>query len=297
MDARDLNDLIVFRTIVESGSFTAAARKLDKVQSGVSQSIKNFERRLGIVLFARSTRSLRLTADGQRLFESIVPALTQIEVGLGQAKDSSEVPHGILRITTLEYPANTILLPAIAAFRKIYPQVEFDIDVSDRLTDIVKSGFDAGIRFNQHLSDDMISVPISVDLHSVVAAAPRYFEQFGRPLRLSDLATHSCLNYRTATHGSQYRWQFTENGKSIAKAVSGPVTVNDAPTMINAALHGLGLIYSFDAHITDHLTSGRLLTCLETFQTHWGPYRLFYPGKHQKTGALNALIPFLKGLR
>jgi len=297
MDRRDIADLLVFQTVVEAGSFTRAAARMGRAQSGVSQAVSALEARLGVPLLARSTRSVRPTEAGQRLLEQVAPALRQIESGLSEARQGHDQPSGTLRLTVMEYPARAILVPALTEFLADYPGVRVDIHVSDRFTDVVAGGFDAGIRFGTHVEKDMVAVPLGPDVRAAIVAAPSYYARRGYPERLEDLAAHDCLNYRTASHGDLFRWMFREGARTIEIPVGGAAIFNDGPVMIEAALAGLGLAYVFEPHVAEHLDSGRLEACLERFCPVWSGYHLYYPSRSQKSAALSALVNHLRHRR
>lgn len=294
MDRRDIADLLAFQAIVEAGSFTRAAARMGRAQSGLSQAVSALEARLGVSLLARSTRSVRPTEAGQRLLEQAAPALRQIESGLSEARQGRDQPSGTLRLTAMEYPARAILVPAMPEFLARYPGVRMDIHVSDRFTDIVGGGFDAGIRFGTHLEKDMVATPIGPDVNVSIVAAPAYYARRGRPERLDDLAAHDCLNYRTASHGDLFHWMFRQGARTVQMPVEGSTIFNDAPVMIEAALAGLGLAYTFEPHVAEHLASGRLEACLTRFCPVWSGYHLYYPSRNQKSAALSALVKLLR---
>lgn len=297
MDRRDLADLLLFQAVAEEGSFTRAANRLGRAQSGLSQTIRALEKRLGIPLLARTTRTVRPTAAGRRLLETLSPALRQIEDGLAEMKQGHAGVSGTLRLTVMEYPARAILMPALPGFLARHPGVTIDLHVSDRLTNIVEGGFDAGIRLGAHLERDMVAVPIGPDIRAAVVAAPAYYARRGRPGRPEDLAAHDCINYRLASHGDAFRWLFRQGERTMQVAVKGPIALNDGPVLIQAALGGLGLAYIFEPHVSDHLASGRLERCLEAFCPTWSGYHLYYPGRHQKSAALTALVDHLRAGR
>ncbi|WJS85599.1 LysR family transcriptional regulator [Paracoccus sp. TOH] len=294
MDRRDIADLLIFQAVVEAGSFTRAASRMGRAQSGLSQAVGALEARLGITLLARSTRSVRPTEVGQRLLQQVAPALRQIESGLSEIRQERGQPSGTLRLTAMEYPARAILVPALSRFLARHPGVKVDLHVSDRFTDVVKGGFDAGIRFGTHLEKDMVAVPVGPDMKAAIVAAPAYYARRGYPNRLDDLAAHDCLNYRTASHGDLFRWMFHQRERTIEIPVQGPADFNDAPVMIEAALAGLGLAYTFESHVAEHLSSGRLEPCLAEFCPIWSGYHLYYPSRSQKSAALSALVELLR---
>ena len=297
MDRRDLADLLVFEVVAAEGSFTRAAARLGRAQSGVSQTVAALEARLGVPLLARTMRSVRPTEAGQRLLATLSPAQRAIEGGLAQARQGHDRITGTLRLTVMEYPARAILIPALPSFVACHPGVTVDIAVDDRLTDIVAGGFDAGIRFGTHLEGDMVAVPLSPDFRAVVVAAPGYLARRGRPERLEDLAAHDCIGFRMASHGDLYRWLFRQGDRNVEMAVHGTVTVNDAPVMIEAAVAGLGLAYALTPHVAGHLEAGRLVACLERFCPLWSGYHLYYPDRNRKSAPLAALVEHLKAGR
>lgn len=297
MDGRDLSDLQLFRVVAEEGSFTRAALRLGRAQSGISQAIAALERRIGVPLLARTTRNVRPTEAGQRLLASLAPALRQIEDGLTELKEARGGVVGTLRLTSIGYPAKAIMVPALTGFLEQYPNVTVDLRISDRLTDIVEAGFDAGIRMGAHLEQDMSAVPLGPDLRAVVVGSPRYFARRGVPQRLADLSGHACLNYRQASHSDLFRWSFRQGERRVEMAVKGPLITDDAPVMIEAALEGQGLCYLFEPFVAEHLAAGRLRTCLEEFCPLWSGYHLYYPGRHQKSPALAALVDYLQARR
>lgn len=294
MDHRDLADLLVLQAVAEAGSFTRAAARLGRAQSGLSQAVRALEGRLGVPLLARTTRSVRPTDAGRRLLEQVLPALRQIEGGLSEVGQERGRPSGQLRLTVMDHPARAILVPALAGFLSRHPDVTVDLHVSDRLTDIVEGAFDAGIRFGTHLERDMVAVSIGPDIRATVVGAPAYLARRGRPERLEDLSAHECINYLLASHGDVYRWMFRQGERTVEMAVGGRVVVNDGPVIIEAALAGLGLAYTFEPHVAEHLAAGRLERCLEAFCPTWSGYHLYYPGRHQKSAALTALVDHLR---
>ncbi|MBQ2262126.1 MAG: LysR family transcriptional regulator [Loktanella sp.] len=295
MDRSDLVDLQAFAAVAEEGSFTRAAARLGRAQSGVSQAVSGLEERLGSALFRRSTRSVRLTESGQRLLDVVAPALLAIDAELSGIRQGRAEVAGHVRLTVMAHPARAIVLPALREFLDKYPAVTVDLDVSDRLTDIVAGGFDAGIRFGRHLEQDMVAVPLGPDISTVIVASLDYFARHGVPEDPADLSRHACLNYRTASHGDLYRWGLRRGTKSLDVDVSGPVITNDGATLIDAAREGIGLAMVIEPLVRDDLAAGRLIACLAPFCPTWAGYHIYYPSRRQKSAALTALVDHLRG--
>jgi DNA-binding transcriptional LysR family regulator len=294
MDRRDFAELMIFQAVVDAGSFTRAAARLGRAQSGLSHAVSALEARIGVPLLARSTRSVRLTEAGQRLLEQVTPALDQIARSLTELRDERDQPSGTLRLTALEHPARAVLVPALAEFTRRYPQVKVDLHVSDKFVDIVGGRFDAGVRFGAHLEKDMVAVPIGADVQAAIVASPDYFLRKGIPMKIADIVMHERIDYRTASHGDVFRWRLLEGDRTFEIPTLGAVTVNDASVMIEAAIAGMGLAYTFIPHIANHLLVGRLQNCLEEFCPVWSGYHLYYPSRTQKSAALQAFIEVVR---
>lgn len=294
MDRRDLADLLVFETVAEAGSFTRAAARLGRAQSGLSHTVAELEARLGVALLARTTRSVRLTEDGQRLLDQVSPALRQISSGLDQVKSGCDEVTGKVRLSMTEDAAVRILVPVLPEFLKAHPAVKVDIRVDDRLSDVVAEGFDAGIRYGSHLEMDMIALPLGQDLKAVIVGSPVYFAKRGHPKSLKNLSEHECINIRTQSHDDVFLWRFRSGDRTIDLPVPGRVLVNGTQTILSAALAGLGLAYTFAPLVSEYISTGRLDCCLDEFCPTWPGYHLYYPSRRQKSKALDALISHLR---
>ncbi|MET3900332.1 DNA-binding transcriptional LysR family regulator [Devosia sp. UYZn731] len=294
MKREDLSDLAAFVAVAEECSFTRGAARLGLSQATLSQTVSNLERRLGIRLLARTTRSVRTTEAGQRLLDTLRPAFASIDEQVQALAALSDTPSGTIRLTSIRYPAMALVLPALPDFLKAYPGVKLEISVDDAFTDIVAGGFDAGIRFGHQVEKDMVAVPIGPDARAAVVATPSYFERHPKPDSPRDLHLHDCINFRLASAGNIFRWQFWENGRPLEVKVDGALTVNDGDTLEAAVIAGIGLAYIFEDQVADHLTSGRLIRCLEAWCPPLPGYHLYYPTRRQKTPALTALIDTLR---
>jgi DNA-binding transcriptional LysR family regulator len=297
MDQRELSGLLLFQAVAEEGSFTKAARRLGRSQSGLSQAISNLEAQMGVTLLARSTRSVRPTRAGQALLETVTPALREIDNRLIELKQAEGTLAGTLRLTVMEFPARTIVIPALPAFHAAHPNLTIDLEVSDQFVDIVAEGYDAGIRLGTHLEQDMISVPLSSDINAVIVGSPEYFSRWGIPQIPEDLSAHCCLNYRQPSHGDIYKWRFDLHGQQVNMSVKGSVITNDRQVMISAVRMGLGLAYMFRPYVSEDLAEGRLVSCLDEFCPVWPGYRLYYPARNQKSQALSAFVEHLRRAR
>src|SRR5712691_7862972 len=234
-----LDDLLAFVAVGRERSFTKAAAKLGVSQSALSHTIRELEARLGVRLLTRTTRSVSPTEAGERLLQNIGPRLEEIEAELAALSELRAKPAGTIRITAIEYAADTILLPKLAKLLRDYPDIKVEIIIDYGLTDIVAQRYDAGVRDGERVAKDMIAVRIAPDARMAVVGAPSYFKKRSEPKRPQDLIGHNCIKLRLRTHGGVYAWEFEKAGRELRVRVEGQLTFNATAQMLNAALAGL----------------------------------------------------------
>lgn len=284
---------MAFATVARERSFTRAAAKLGISSSALSHAMRNLEARLDVRLLARTTRSVAPTEAGESLLASIEPALTSIENGLAALDQWRETASGTVRITASTYAAQTVLLQKLPAFLRAYPDVNVEVNVEDRLVDIVAEGFDAGIRFQPSVSLDMIAVAIGPPLRTVVVGTPDYFARHPPPQVPADLADHVCVNFRLKT-GALLAWDLEENGKEIRIRPSGQFVANDGKLMAAAVRAGAGLGYMMEEEVADEIADGRLIQVLDGWCVPIPGLHLYHPSRRQSPQALRALIAALR---
>lgn len=292
--AEDLNDLAAFAIVAEARSFTRAAARLNISPSALSQTIGKLEKRLGVRLLARTTRSVALTEAGERLFNVVQPRFGDIEAELAALKSLRDRPSGNIRITTSEHPALTILEPALVGLMQLYPDISVEVSVDYGLTDIVANRFDAGIRLGEHLAQDMIAVPISPPLQMAVVGSPSYFTSHPRPLTPDDLHGHRCINIRFPRLGNLALWEFEKDGRAVKVRVKSVFVNNSMHLGLAAALDGIGLAWTGADFIRKHVAEGRLVQVLEDWCPTFAGYHLYYPSRTQPSSAFTALIEALR---
>lgn len=294
MEKRQLQDLVAFLAVAEEASFTRAAARLGVSQSALSQIIRGLEEHLGLRLFSRTTRSVSMTAAGDRLFALVAPSMRQIESGLEQITGLRDKPAGTVRLTADEYAVHSVLQPAIERFLLEYPDIRVELAVDYGLTDIVSGRFDAGVRRGGLVEKDMIAVPISDSHPMAVVGTPAYFGRRPEPKNPRDLTEHSCINLRLPTHGEQFSWLFVEAGKEVRVKVDGPLVTNSIASVRDAALAGLGLAYLPQAYVQKELESGELAEVLGDRSKTFEPYHLYYPSRHHLSPAFSLLLKALR---
>lgn len=282
-----------FLAVARHASFRAAAAELGVTPAAVSQAIRTLETKTGLVLFQRTTRRVGLTEAGDKFLLRVRPAAAQIAEAFDALTDLRERPAGLLRLSVPRVALPLVVEPALADFRRAYPDVAVDIDVNDGAVDLTSNNLDAGIRIGEQVERDMIAVRLTSDLQWSVLGAPAYFATRGRPRTPEDLTRHECIRYRFLTAGSIYRWEFVRAGREFSVDVPGSVTVNDGGLMTSCALKGMGLIYTADLFAARELATNALESVLEEFLPKTPGLFLYFPARTQTQPKLRAFIDTL----
>jgi DNA-binding transcriptional LysR family regulator len=302
MKRDELNDLAAFVVVADEMSFTRAASKLGMSPSALSHAMKALEDRLDLRLLARTTRRVSTTEAGDRLLRTLRPAFEDIHAELMSLSDLRDKPAGNLRITMPRHAATSVVWPMLPDFLKAHPDIRIELTIDEGLTDIIESRYDAGIRFGEKIAKDMVAVRIGSNVRRVVVGSPDYFTNHPIPKAPQDLIRHRCINYRFATSGGLYLWEFEEKGRfsqgeappTFQIRVDGNLIFNDSDLILAATLAGQGLGYLLEDQITDLVAEGRLIQVL----TEWCPtsegYYLYHPNRRQTPSALTALVEALR---
>ncbi len=286
----DLRGAQAFVAVAEQRSFSGAARGLGVTPSALSQAVRSLEDRLGVPLLVRTTRSVGLTDAGRRLLQRLAPALRETGAALVEARGSADVVQGTLRITAGRLTVPLIVEPILQALLQRHPALSIEVAVDDRFVDIVAEGFDAGIRLSESIQSDFTVVRLTPAFRLLVAGAPGYFARQGRPRRPRELLNHDCINYRSASTGAFYAWEFQRRGREQQVAVKGRVACNDGAMMLRAALAGLGLVYLHEQALAPHVARGALELVLEDYAVSVPWFFLYFPKKSGLQPKLRAFI-------
>jgi len=288
----ELGELAAFAIVAEERSFTRAAVRLGVSQSALSHSMRGLERRLGLQLLARTTRSVSPTAAGAALLRDLTPALERIEQSLAETRKLRERPAGRIRLVTSRSAACLVLLPKLAKFARDYPEITLDVTTSNNPVDLVAGEYDAGIQIGEFIQRDMIAVRASKDLRLAVVGSPAYFESHQIPRRPADLKDHSCIAFRFRS--GIYRWEFQKGRKATTFHPQGPVTFDDPDSVIQAALNGIGIGMAIEDSLAELIAEGRLVQVLRDWCPAFPGYFLYYPSRQNQPAALSALISTLR---
>lgn len=292
----DLADFTYFLAIARHRSFSRAGVELGVTASGMSHAMRGLEGRLGVRLLNRTSRSVTLTAAGEALRDAVERPFAEIASAVEGLNRFRDTPAGRIRLNVVADAATLLLGPVMAAFADRYPDVEIDIVASNRMIDVIDSGFDAGIRHGGTVPEDMIAQRLSGDLRWVVAAAPAYLARFGTPGSPADLVGHRCIGVRLGDDRI-YRWEFEGPEGEFAVPVASRITADDGRAMLAMALGGTGLIYGVEPLFAPFVASGALSLVLEAWSTTGPGYELYYPSRRHVPTGLRALIDLIRELQ
>jgi DNA-binding transcriptional LysR family regulator len=288
-----LDGVETFLSVAQHRSFRRAAAELGVTPSAISQAIRALEARVGAALFIRTTRSVGLTEAGQRFLSHARPAFEELVAASEAARELGQRPTGLLRLSVPRAVVPILLEPLIVSFSQAYPEIEVEIAVSEELVDLAAEGFDAGIRLGQFIAPDMVAVRITPPFSFAVVGSPDYLRGRKRPERIDDLRDHACLRMRRS-NGSIAPWPFVDGNKTVEAIVSGPLIAHDYPTLLGAAIQGLGLAHVPGPLAKAAIAEGRLQALLTPFAVTTPGVFLYHPGRRQVLPKLRAFIEHIK---
>ncbi len=292
----DLSDLSMFAAVARAGGFREAARALKTSASRLSASVRRLEDDAGVRLLTRTTRSVVLTEAGAWLLDRSQAALQDLTATGGELAGFRGQTAGTLKLNVPVAAARLVLPSILNAFLLAHPDIRLELLVSDDLVDMVRSGCDAGIRYEERLEQDMVAVPIGARRQRLAtAASPTYLDAHGRPQHPQDLLHHACLRHRFPS-GTMPAWAFEKEGMAVSIDPDGPLVVTTiaADVEIEAAIAGLGVVYLFEDWLRPALDAGALEPVLEQWWSGFpGPF-LYYPSRRHMPGPLRAFVDFVK---
>lgn len=259
-----LDGVEAFLGVAQHRSFRKAAAELGVTPSAISQAVRALEVRVGAALFMRTTRSVGLTEAGERFLSRAKPAFEELVAASEVARELGQRPTGLLRLSVPRAVVPILLEPLVASFCQAYPEVEVEIAASGELVDLAAEGFDAGIRLGQFIAADMVAVRLTPPFPLVVVGSPGYLRRQKRPERIDDLRGHACLRMRRS-NGSIAPWPFIDGNKTVEAIVSGPLVAHDYPTLLGAAIQGVGLAQVPGPLTEAPIADGRLQALLTPF--------------------------------
>ncbi|TWD48844.1 LysR family transcriptional regulator [Agrobacterium vitis] len=289
MEQASLRELNAVITIARRGTFRAAAVELEMSTTALSHMIAKFEAALGVRLFNRTTRSVSLTDAGRLLVDQVTPSLHDIFDTLTTVRSQRETPSGTIRINAAPFAARAIMSPIVVEFLRRYPDMHIDLVTEGKMVDIVKDGFDLGVRVASLVPTDMIAVSLGSPHRHAAIASPDYLERYGIPMVPADLLAHKCIRVRLPD-GSLFPWRFEKQGEPVQINVQGPITLDEASLVKAAVIEGMGIGYVIEQDILPDIIAGRLIRLLEDWTPPYPGLCLYYPGRRNLSAGMKAFL-------
>ena len=288
----DLRDLEAFLAVARTRNFRRAALEQQVSVSSLSQRLRAIEERLGVRLMNRTTRSVALTEAGELLLYRAGPAIAEVNGAMDDVRGLRAVPSGRLRINAPPPALDLVLAPMVAPFVAAYPQIDLEIVGDSSFVDIVAQGFDAGVRYGEHLAQDMIAVPLGPPQRYVVVASPDYVARNGRPKHPRELLDHGCIRIRFG-QGALLELEFEKARQVVKVSPPAKLIVNYPGVAQRAACDGIGFWMTFEGYAREGIESGALVSVLDDWcEPFPGPF-LYYPSRRQTPPALAAFVAFV----
>jgi LysR family transcriptional activator of dmlA len=277
--------------LARHGSLSAAARALDLTPPAATKRLSQLEARLGVRLVNRTTRSLSLTSEG----ETYVAHATRILASIGEMEEavtsSKAAPRGLLRINATLGFGRTVIAPIVSHFARLHPQVEVQMEVTDRPVDLVERGVDLAIRFGA-LPDKRLVARRVMSNRRMLCASPAYLAQHGEPQHLADLARHRCILHRQ-NDDAYGIWRFTKGELDESVKVQGALASNDGDIVLGWALDGHGILVRSEWDLARYVESGRLKVVLPEWRLPSADLFVYYPNRRNQAARTRAFIDFL----
>jgi DNA-binding transcriptional LysR family regulator len=277
-----------FRTVVETGGFSAAARRLGLSKAAVSKQVAELEAHFGTALLQRTTRRLNATDAGQRYFENCVRLLDELSEVEAEVRQSQAEPSGRLRVSAPINFGNAVLGPVICAIAQRYPKLEIQVELNDRFVDLIEEGFDVALRIRTNLPDSSLIARRMCAVTRSVCAAPSYLKRHGTPKTPAELKDHACLIYTLST--SPFDWKFSAGNKITTVRVDGGIQSNNGQFLMSFLHAGMGIALLPDFAVGDDIRKGKLKRILENFPVEPHDLYLVYPANRHQSPKLRAFM-------
>ncbi len=285
-----LGTLSIFVQAAEGGSFVAASQRLGLSSSAVGKAIARLEQEMGVRLFHRSTRSMTLTEEGSFFLDTCRRVLSELDRAQAQLSRSHSEPHGLLRVS---FPlTGMLLMPAISAFMKAYPDITLDLDFTDRLVDVIEEGFDAVVRTGEVRDTRLMSRKLGSFRHRIVVS-PAYLEREGIPLVPEDLSSHRCMHHRFANSGKLEPWPLARSGKDLRIALPTTTVASTLEPLIHLAKNGFGITCLPHFAVAQQIEQGTLVSILQDFTAEAGVFRVLWPTSRYLSPKIRVFVDFM----
>lgn len=294
-DGRLLSGVSVLSAIIEGGSLARAAAALGLSPSGVSRALSRLEARIGVRLLDRTTRAVRLTDEGQRLYAEIAPLLGGISDAVTQTAGAASVVGGRLRVNVDPFFSRLMLAPHIGRFLARHPALSLELIARDQPGDLVAEGFDIAVRFGTPPSSSLVSRKL-LETRILTVATPGYLRKHGRPSHPRELCGHTCIQFRDPLTGQPFAWEFRRGRKVVPVQTSGRLLLTDVGTLLGACQSGLGIAQVMALSVRELLEQGRLVDLFPDWPDETFPLYALYPSRHLPPAKVRAFLDFVLAL-
>ncbi|WP_413672790.1 LysR family transcriptional regulator [Massilia cellulosiltytica] len=291
MDGRLLAEMSVLAAVVETGSFTRAAEVLGLSASGVSRSVARLEAKIGVRLLERTTRALRLTGEGTRLYELAAPHLSGIEEAADAVAGAAAQVRGVLRVSLNPLFVRYVLAPRLPEFLARHPELELKMVPVPDAADLVAEGVDVAVRFGPQPASSMSS-RLLLNTRVLTVAAPAYLKRHGRPKVPQDLAGHECLQYINPQDGRVFDWEFHRGKEVLVVETRGRLTLTDGDALVRACVAGAGVAQMLALGFESLITGGALVDLFPDWPDERFPLYAIRPSRRLPPAAVEAFLDF-----
>lgn len=291
MKTASFSELEFFVLLMRHGSLSAAARALDITPPAATMRLAAMEKRLGVRLVNRSTRKISLTSEGETYLQHATRLVAELEALDELVLGGGQAPRGLLRVNAPLGFGRTVIAPLASAFTAQHPEVEIQLEVTDRPMDLIDKGFDLAIRFGE-LPDNRVNARRILSNQRFLCASPAYLKKHGVPNTLDDLPKHRCIVHRQ-NDDAYGVWRFLVDGRTELVKVHGTMSSNDGDIVLGWALDGQGIVIRSEWDLAKYLQSGRLRRVLPAFALPSADLYVYYPSKQNLAARSRAFIDYL----
>ncbi|WP_421445887.1 LysR family transcriptional regulator [Agrobacterium tumefaciens] len=288
----NLDEIFAFIAVVDAGSFSGGGQAIGLTRSAVGKAVTRLETRLGVRLLYRTTRKMSVTDDGRVFYEHcsrVVSLLEETEASVGQ---KSAIPTGLLRLTVPEGFGRTHVLPSLQRYMEEWPDLQVDVNFSDRIADMVEDGFDLAVRIGTSGTDTRLISRVVAEHKSIVCASPAYLDRRGRAEIPDDLASHDCLSFKSGS--SKQPWRLREiDGTWSTVGGRGRLRLDSGEAIRDAAIAGMGVAYLPSFLVNEAIADRRLEPVLTAFETQTIPIIVVYPSKRYLSAKVRRFIDLM----
>jgi len=288
----DLTGIAVLAQVVESGSFVRAAEALGLSSSGVSRAISRLEARMGVRLFERTTRSLNLTDEGQRLYDQVRPHLTGVSEAVALASGAAHAVRGKLRVNIDAFFARVFLASRLTEFLNRYPDLSVELLSQESLGDLVADRFDLAVRFIDPPAGSSLIARRLATTRILTVASPAYIAMHGRPRHPRDVQQHKRILFRNPLTSQPFEWEFKRGRETVEIPVAGNLLVSEAGTMLDACVAGAGIAQILELGTQELLRSKKLINLFPEWSGERWPLYALYPSRRYQPAKLKAFLDF-----